>query len=286
VTSLRIVVGYALKEALRRRVFVVVLVLTAGYLALYGLGAERAFRETVGFSHQARDAGVDVGTLTGATLFGLSMFATLFLGVILAVFLTLGVVRGDAERGLLQPLVVRPLGRPTLLLARYAGAVATATLYVSAVYAVSLVLTGAIGGWWPDRIVEPAILLAAAVAVVTAVSLLGSVFLSATANGIAVFMVFGAGLTAGLLGQVGEAIGSGTLRDVARAASWALPFEALYQDALSAITADTVGFTKLAVDLGPFGGAQSGGPALWAWAAAYTAIVGVAAIAGFARRDL
>ena len=47
------------------------------------------------------------------------MFATLFLGVVLAVFLTLGAVRGDAERGLLQPLIVRPVGRPTLLLARW-----------------------------------------------------------------------------------------------------------------------------------------------------------------------
>ena len=53
--------------------------------------------------------------LTGSTLLGLAMFTTLFLGCVLAVFLTLGAVRGDAERGLLQPLVVRPLGRTALL---------------------------------------------------------------------------------------------------------------------------------------------------------------------------
>ena len=132
----------------------------------------------------------------------------------------------------------------------------------------------------------PAVELAAAVAVVTALSLLGSVFLSSTANGIAVFMVFGAGLTAGLLGQVGEAIGSDTLEDIARIASWVVPFEALYQDALSAITTDTAGLTKLAVDLGPFGGAQSAGPWLWPWALAYTVLVGVLAAAAFSRRDL
>ena len=60
--------------------------------------------------------------LAGSTLLGLSMFTTLFLGAVLAVFLTLGAVRGDAERGLLQPLVVRPLGRTSLLLGRFAGA--------------------------------------------------------------------------------------------------------------------------------------------------------------------
>ena len=284
--GLRIVAGYALREALRRRVFVVVIVLTAAYLALYALGVDRAFQETEGFRRQAAETGVDAGTLTGATLFGLSMFATLFLGVILAVFLTLGVVRGDADRGLLQPLVVRPLGRPTLLLARFAGGAAASAVYVAIVYAVAMVITGWIGGWWPDRIVTPALQLAGAVAIVTAVSLLGSVFLSSTANGIAVFMIFGAGLTAGLLGQVGEAIGSGTLENVSRVATWVLPFEALYQDALSAITADTGGLTKLAIDLGPFCGAHSAGPGLWAWAGAYTAIVGAAALYGFSRKDL
>ena len=69
--------------------------------------------------------------------------------------------------------------------------------------------------------------------------------LSSTANGIAVFMLFGAGLTAGLLGQIAEALDSKTLINVARIASWAMPFEALYQTALSAITVDTVGFARL-----------------------------------------
>ena len=50
------------------------------------------------------------------------MFATLFLGAILAVFLTLGAVRGDAERGLLQPMIVRPLARGTFLLGRFVAA--------------------------------------------------------------------------------------------------------------------------------------------------------------------
>ena len=281
-----VVIGYALREAVRRRVFLVVLVLTAGFLALYALGADRAFQETSGFAEEAGNVGVETSTLAGATIFGLAMFATLFLGVILAAFLTLGVVRGDAERGLLQPLVVRPLGRATLLLARFAGAAATGAVYVAAVYAAAMVITGIVGGWWPDRIVVPGLELAAAVAIVAALSVLGSVFLTATANGIAVFMVFGAGLTAGLLGQVGEAIGSETLEDVARAASWALPFEALYQDALSRITADTGGITKIAIDLGPFGGAQPAGAGIVVWAGAYTVLVGAIAVYAFSRRDL
>jgi ABC-type transport system involved in multi-copper enzyme maturation permease subunit len=214
------------------------------------------------------------------------MFGTLFLGTILAVFLTLGTVRGDAERGLLQPLLVRPVPRRTLLAARFASASLVCGAYVIVVFVVAATITWALGGWWPDRIVEPALGLAASVAILCALSLAGSVFLASTANGIAVFMVFGAGLVAGLLGQIGEALSSDTLSDVASTASWILPFEALYQSALGAITADTVGFTRLAIDLGPFGGAEDFGPLLWPWAIAYLAIVGFVALRAFAARDL
>jgi ABC-2 type transport system permease protein len=281
--AIPVIAGYALREGIRRKVFLVVLLLSIVFQALYWLGTRQAFRDTENF---VGIVPVDTQVLTGATVLGLAMFGTLFLGTVLAVFLTLGVVRGDAERGLLQPLVVRPVGRSTLLIARFLGAAAVCAVYVVALYASSVVITGLLGDWWPDRIVLPALELAGAVTLVVAVSLLGSVFLSSTANGIAVFTVFGAGLVAGLLGQIGEALNSHTLEHVARIASWVLPFEALYQDGLNRLTADTVGFTNYALQLGPFGGSEVGGDWLAPWAAAYLLIVGAIALAGFARRDL
>jgi len=284
VNAARTIAGLGLQEAVRRRVFVIVAVLTVAYLVLYGLGTWQAFEEVdEGFGGFR---GVEPEIVVGATLLGLNMFGTLFLGTILAVFLTLGAVRGDAERGLLQPLLVRPVSRRTLLVARFIAAAVVCGLYVIVVFAIATVTTWALGGWWPDRVVEPALGLAGAVAILCALSLAGSVFLASTANGIAIFMVFGAGLVAGLLGQIGEGIGSETLSDVSRAASWLLPFEGLYQSALGALTADTVGFTRLAIDLGPFGGAEDFGPLMWPWALVYLGLVGAIALWAFARRDL
>ncbi len=281
-----VVIAYSLRESLRRKVFVVVLLLTIAFLGLYWLGVVRAFEEARGLGGPATE-GVDLDVVVGSTLFGLSMFATLFLGAVLAVFLTLGAVRGDAELGLLQPLVVRPVGRAALLLGRFVGAAAVCTVYVLAVYTAALLITRAAGdGYLPDRIVTPGLGLAAAVTIIAAMSLLGSVFLASTANGIAIFMIFGAGLVSGLLGQIGEALQSETLESVARFTSWVLPFEALYQAGLAAITADTLGFTRFAVRLGPFGGAQEAGPLLWPWALVYLCLLGTAAVVGFARRDL
>jgi ABC-type transport system involved in multi-copper enzyme maturation permease subunit len=275
---------FTLQEALRRRVFIVVAVLTVGFLVLYGLGVWQAFKIAGDFG--SGFAGVDPIVVTGATMFGLAMFGTLFLGVVLAVFLTLGAVRGDAERGLLQPLVVRPVTRRTLLGARLLAAGGVSAVYVVVIYVAAMLETGIIGGWWPDRPVTPALALALGVVIVTALSLVGSIFLASIANGIMVFMAFGAGLTAGLLGQVGRALNSGTLTDVANVTSYVLPFEALYQAGLSDLTVDTGGFTRFALQLGPLGGANAAGAGLWVWAVLYLAAVVAAGLAAFDRRDL
>jgi Cu-processing system permease protein len=280
-----LVASFSLRESLRRRVFVVVGLLTLLFLALYGLATWQAFKAAEDFTG-ATEAGVEPDTVVGATLAGLALFAILFLGTILAVFLTLGAVRGDAERGLLQPLLVRPLPRSTLLLGRWLGATAVCAPYVMLIALAAFVITFALGGWWPDRLAGPLLGLALGVAIIAALSLAGSIALASTANGIAVFMLFGAGLTAGLLGQIAEAIGSDSLDDIARVATWALPFEALYQAGLAELTVETVGYTRLAIDLGPFGGAQSGGAGLWLWSLGYLAVVAAAAAAAFGRRDL
>ena len=282
-SSALIVARYALREAVRRRVILVVVFLTVSFLALYALGCVVTFREVGSLGEGSQ---FDERVLTGSTLLGLAMFTTLFLGAVLAVFLTLGAVRGDAERGLLQPLVVRPLGRTSLLLGRFAGAAAVCALYVAVMYSAAVLITGISGDWWPDRGVGAGIGLVVAVVVIAAISLLGSIFLSSTANGIAVFMLFGAGLAAGLLGQIGDALAVQTLQDVAKVSSWLLPFEALYQAGLHGLTADTSGITGVIVQLGPFGGAQEAGSGLWVWTVVYLALVGAGARAAFARRDL
>jgi Cu-processing system permease protein len=284
-----IIVGYAVRESLRRKVFPIVALLTAAFLGLYGLGIYEAYKTIAPFQQESigpSNVVIDARLLFSATLFGLAMFAVLFLATVLAIFFTHAVVRGDAERGLLQPLVVRPLGRTALLAGRFAAASLVCAVYVACVYAGALVITHAVTGWWPDRIVLPALELIAAVVVLVAISLVGSVVLSSTANGIAVFMLFGAGLVAGLLGTIGHGLNSHAVKHASTIAAWALPFEALYQDGLNAITAETEGFTRAALSLGPFGGAQAAGLALAPYVLGYLAILGLVGLWGFRRRDL
>jgi len=285
-TGAGVIVRVTLRECLRRRVLVVVALLTIAFLALYAVATHFAFSAINTAQVQQNGTLVDANALAGATLLGLAMFATLFLGAVLAVFLTFNVVRGDAEQGLLQPIVVRPIGRTAFVAARFGAACGLCVAYTAFVYGASVLITGLVGDWWPDSVVVPGVALAAGVCVLAAISLLGSVYMSTIANGIAVLMIYGAGLVSGLLGQIGYALPSERLQQIGRVASWALPFDALYQAGLHALTADTSGITGVIVHLGPLGGAQGAGPLLAVWALVYVAAVLAATAIGLQRRDL
>jgi Cu-processing system permease protein len=283
-----LIARHSLQESVRRRVFTVVLVLTLLFLGLFTLASIEALDASTPFGSTGGpiNGPIDAHELTAVTLVGLGMFASLFLATVLAVFLTLGAVRGDAERGLLQPLVVRPLGRAELLLGRFVGAVAVCAAYVVVLYAAVVLIVHQAGGAWPDHKVGPGLALAGAVVILVALSLLGSVFLSATANGIAMFMLYGAGLVSGLLATIGATLGATTVQTIAHDLAIALPFEGLYQAGLHALASHQSGLTGVLVNLGPFGSSHAGGSALDLWAAFYVAIVAALATLAFARRDL
>jgi Cu-processing system permease protein len=281
-SSVWMIAKLTLRECLRRKVFLIVPVATLGFLGLYWLGNHFAFES---IEDQARGF-VDAHVLTGASLVGLSMFMTLFLASSLAIFLTFSTIRGDAEQGLLQPVVVRPVARSGLVLGRFVGTSIVCATYASFLYASAVLITATIGDWQPEPLVLPGLAIVLGVEVVIALSLLGSSIANALPNGIGMFMVYGAGLLAGLLVQLGEGLNSPSLETTGTIASWALPFEALYQAGLYELTANTTGVTRIIVQLGPLGGASAGGVSLVLWSVLYIGIVGFLTVALFGRRDL
>jgi Cu-processing system permease protein len=279
-----LVARHALRESLRRRIFAVVIALSIAFGGLYAFGAHELFKDVSGFADDS--SGLDAKTLAGATILGLAMFGSLFLGAVLAVFLTAGAVRGDAESGTLQPLIVRPLSRRRYLAGRLLAASLVSAGYVAFAYLSAVLITGLIGDWWPSNVLGSLIRLSGAAVVISALALLGSVFLTATANGIAVLMVYGAGLLAGLLGEIGDAIPSHSLQRIADIASWVLPFEELYRDALRELVGSAYGVTGAIIQLGPLGGSHDAGPLLIPWAIAYVALATFLAGWAFMRRDV
>jgi ABC-type transport system involved in multi-copper enzyme maturation permease subunit len=273
-----------LRECLRRKVFLVVPIATIAFLALYGLGNHFAFE---GIRERNVGGGfVDAQVLAGSSLVGLSMFMSLFMTSALGIFLTFSTIRGDAEQGLLQPIVVRPVARSGLVIGRFVGASVVCSIYASFLYGSALIITQTIGDWHPEPLLLPGLAMVLGVEVVIALTLMGSTIATALPNGIGMFMIYGAGLLAGLLGQLGDGLNSPSLRTTGKVVAWALPFEALYQAGLYLLTSSTTGATRFLVRLGPLGGAEAGGWVLFLWSLAYIAMIGALTIFLFGRRDL
>lgn len=242
-----------LSELRHRRSLTVVAVITVAFLALYGWGAfdilgdldQRDVAPGVPSEETARGAGF--------LMLGIGVFATFSLASVLAVFTTMNTVRGEAEQGLLQPLLVRPVARSGVVAGRILGATIAGGIYCAIVIAATSALTSAAGGTPPGNLLEVVLALTFAVALVAAFGVLASCFLGTAATGLTATMLISVGFFASLVRQIGEATDSPSVVTWAGRVTDVLGFNALYESALGALTDGVGGLAGLALQLGPFG---------------------------------
>lgn len=248
-----LIAGQVLSELRHRRSLAVVTVITVGFLALYGWGAH----EILGDLEQ-RNPGLDLPpeeTARGAgyLLLGIGVFATFSLASVLAVFTTMNTVRGEAEQGLLQPLLVRPVSRSAIVAGRIGAATAAGGIYATIVISAASALTSAAGGAPPGNLVQVVFGLTAAVALVAAFTVLTSCFLGTAATGLTATMLISVGFFASLVRQIGEGTDAPSVERWAGYVTDLLGFNALYEAALGSLTDGVGGLAGFALQLGPFG---------------------------------
>src|SRR5690606_33614403 len=117
----RLVIGLALNELRRRKSLAVVSALTAVILAAYGWRASEILGDLADVPAGGALAAEETARGAGFILLGIAVFLTFSLASVLAIFTTMSAVRGDAEQGLLQPLLVRPVARSAVVVGRIAA---------------------------------------------------------------------------------------------------------------------------------------------------------------------
>jgi hypothetical protein len=176
------------------------------------------------------------------------------------------------------------VGRSVYLAGRGLAAIIVSAGYVLIISVLATLTTRAFFSDLPPHAWQAIPPLVVGVCVVTVVTLLVSCLLSTVATGITVLMAYGAGLVAGLLGEIGRTFDATTLTRIADGVCYALPFEALYRDALSKLSPG--GLVGQLVQLGPLGGARGGGVGLWLYVVVYLGACGATSAWAFGRSDL
>lgn len=234
---------------------------------------------------------LDTAALAQASALGIGLFIDYGLVALFAAFATAGALSADRE---LLGLMVRPLSRRTMVWGRFLGYGGATVLYATLVFWIAVAATALRFGLpanGPELVAAWGLFAGEGLAI-AALTLLGSIWLSPMANGIAVlglyFLVFLAGSINQLAHIATTAFGSGNpgaLVFTTSIANFVCPSDALYRWALF----EALGSIRASIPLpilGPLGAGSVVSPYIALYAALYVAGIVALAERGWHRRDL
>lgn len=280
----------SLREATRKRLVSVLLILSALFLGFFLFGV---YRLELTLDDRAVQAGLDGRSPTGAAnlpvmfsaMFG--MYLVYFLGSLMGVLSTVGAISGDIESGVMQSVIARPVSRAQLVAGRWLGFTAVNVAYVALLSAGLLGGIRLITGYTPPEALPAAGLLLLAVTVLTSLTVLGSTLFTTLANGIGVFVLYGVGFTGGILSAIGTLADTPTLTTLGRVANALMPTNALWLGASYHLQPDIMRQVgEFSRGANPFVSSVPVDPLLIGWAAVLSVLGLAAAMWRFGRRDL
>ena len=268
-----------LREAARRRVLRAIVVMTVLLLALSAWGFTRLDAEFGGLT--SGEARVAVSTVLNLVMFGLSLIAALG-----TAFLAGPTIAGEVESGMALSVLARPVRRSAVLVGKWLGLVAFGSGFVAVAGLAEILVVRAAMDYWPP---DPAIglaLLAAQTTVLLTLAMLLSTAISPMASGVVAVGLFGSTWIAGVVGGIGDALGSEGVAKVGTVSRMLLPTDGLWHGAMNAFQDPTL-LTQFGpgISESPFVG-QALSPVYLAWTGLWVALLlGLTAMV-FHRRDL
>jgi len=287
------------KEMLRKRVVLMTLAMTIVFLVAYWFVAR-----TIGTEFEFENRNLNPGSMEsmlgqymqGAIILIVGFFFSTFVVAFLAIFSSVSVIAGEAEQGVMQAMMPRPLTRTHFFIGRWIGYASMGIAYTFLLYIAVLGVTefhSSVPGNWLT-LAKAFLLFASVVPLLVAIAMLGSCYMPAMGNGVFMTMLFGAGWLGGMLSKMS---GMGlfgqsekTLQTIAGLLDMAMPADALQRRMLAEMFSltDMQPFIDLAKpeSLGPFAIASVPSNAFLLYAAGYLLIVLLLGVRAFRKKDL
>jgi len=202
----------------------------------------------------------------------LGLSAISLMGVLIAVFIGVGLVSREIERRTIYPVMARPLRRGEFILGKFCGLGLTLLVNVAVMAAGLLGMARLIEGRWSLELLPAILLLYVELLLLTAAAILFSTFTTPTLSAIFTVSLFVIGRLSGDLKLFAMQFGGAAARMVTSALTYVLPNLARFSIAEASVHGLPLGTGYV--------------PLALAYGAAYLVIFLAAAIAIFARRDL
>ncbi|WP_028549908.1 ABC transporter permease subunit [Paenibacillus sp. UNC451MF] len=288
------IIAMTWKELMRKRVMLLTLLMTIIFLLAFWFVAQ-----TIGERlHDNLDKTsitylIESFTLGSITL-TLGFFFGAFVIAFLSIFSSFSVISGEAEQGVLQALLPRPVPRWHWYMGRWIGYVSLGIGYATLLFISILLITDYHSGVPTDTtpLIKSFLLFASIIPMLVSVSMLGSCIFSALGNGVFMTMLYGAGWLGGMIEKVGsiarlEGDAVKPLTTIAGLMSLVMPTESIQHRMLSEMFSIPEMQEIIGLDsaLGPFGIGQVPSNSFLIYAACYTLITIGAGLFMFQRKD-
>jgi Cu-processing system permease protein len=264
------------REASRRWVLWVALLLGILFLAVYGIG----FREIL--KDMSRNTSVLQRSEFTSFILLAGLYAVSFLTLMMTVLTSVDTLSGEIASGTIHTLVSKPLRRWEIVLGKWLGFMSMLTLYLLLMAGGVMLIVYVLSGYTAPNIWAGLGLMWLNINLILSISLFGGAFLSTLANGVLVFGLYGIAFIGGWIEQFGAFLKNQTAVNIGIISSLILPSEALWKRAIYEMQsplAGMVGFT-------PFTSTSTPSPLMIAYALAYLLIMLGLAMRQFSRRDL
>lgn len=203
------IIGSTWKELLRKRVMLLTLLMTVIFLFAFWFVAK-----TIGASlHDGTYNPSDVQYIIAvyersAMILSLGFFFGSFVIAFLSIFSSFSVIAGEAEQGVLQALMTRPLSRLSWYMGRWIGFVSWGIGYAALLFISILLVVWAHAGIPGDivSLMRSFALFIFVVPLLVSLSMLGSSHFSSTGNGVLMTMLYGAGWLGGMIEKVAGSV--------------------------------------------------------------------------------
>ncbi len=267
------------REAARRWILWVALLLGVLFLVIYGVGFNEIQKDITG--QASGGALLEFSEIYNFLLMA-GLYAVNFLTIMMAVLTSVDTLSGEIASGTIHTLVSKPLQRWEIVLGKFIGFAGMLLLYLLLMGGGVLAVVYLLTGYTAPNPVQGLALMALNALMLLSVSLLGGSLLSTLANGVLVFGLYGVAFIGGWIEQFGSLLNNQTAINIGVLSSLIMPSEALWKRAAYEMQSPLVA----ALGFSPFTSNTVPSPLMLAYAGLYLLGVLYLAVLFFTRRDL
>jgi Cu-processing system permease protein len=277
--SIYVISRLTFREASRRWILWVALLLGVAFLIIYALGFNEILKDirrtTTGMTRIEQNEIYNFLLMAG-------LYAVNFLAIMMAVLTSVDTLSGEITSGTIHTLVSKPLRRWEIVMGKWLGFAGMLILYLLLMAGGVMAIVYLTSGYLAPNALRGLGLMVLNAFLLLSVSLMGGASLSTLANGVLVFGLYSIAFIGGWIEQFGSFLNNQTAVNIGVLASLIFPSEAIWKRAAYEMQSPLVA----AIGFSPFSSSSVPSLLMVAYAAVYAALALFLAMRFFRRRDL